>query len=95
MKESAWQLTQFGGKPFSSRWLIAASCEQLAKRQKVDPKTAYNNRNSDPEFAAQWQEALDLAADSLESEISASGSTELIPLASCMGREKRFPAERH
>jgi hypothetical protein len=45
--------------------IVRAACEEAG----VDPKTAYNNRNSDPEFAAQWQASLDLAADSLESEI--------------------------
>ncbi len=45
--------------------IVRAACEEVG----IDPKTAYNHRNSDPEFAAQWQAALDLAADSLESEI--------------------------
>ncbi len=45
--------------------IVRAACEEAG----VDPKTAYNNRNSDPEFAAQWQASLDLAADALESEI--------------------------
>lgn len=52
-------------KPFVAARLCHLPQQQIG----VDPKTAYNNRNSDPEFAAQWQASLDLAADSLESEI--------------------------
>ena len=45
--------------------IVRAACEEAG----IDPKTAYNHRNSDPEFAAQWQAGLDFAADLLESEI--------------------------
>ena len=39
-----------------------------AKAANVDPKTCYNNRTDDKDFAAEWQAALDLAADVLEAE---------------------------
>ena len=45
--------------------IVRVACEEAG----IEPKTAYNNRKSDPEFAAEWQAALDLAADSLEAEI--------------------------
>lgn len=52
-------------KCLSDQGVVRVACEEAH----VDPKTAYRNRKSDPEFAEQWQDALDLAADSLESEI--------------------------
>ncbi len=41
--------------------IVRVACDEAG----IDSKTAYNNRNSDPEFAEAWQSALDLAADSL------------------------------
>ena len=52
-------------KSLSDQGVVRVACEDAG----VDPTTAYNNRRSDPQFAAQWQESLDLAADALESEI--------------------------
>jgi hypothetical protein len=52
-------------KALADGGIVRAACEEAG----IDPKTAYNNRKSDPAFAQEWQDALDLAADSLESEI--------------------------
>ncbi|MEP6820246.1 MAG: hypothetical protein ABJA18_11980 [bacterium] len=45
--------------------IVRAAAEEAG----ISPKAAYNLRHSDPEFAADWQASLDLAADSLEGEI--------------------------
>src|SRR5687767_11860234 len=43
---------------------VTASC----KAAQIEPKTAYKARNNDPQFAEQWREALESAADLMELE---------------------------
>ncbi len=52
-------------KSLADQGVVRRGCEDAG----VGPTTAHNNLRSDPKFAAQWQESLDLAADALESEI--------------------------
>jgi hypothetical protein len=52
-------------KSLADGGIVRAAAEAVG----ISPKAAYNLRHSDPEFAAEWQASLDLAADSLESEI--------------------------
>jgi hypothetical protein len=52
-------------KSLSNCGIVRHACEEAG----VDIKTVYNKRKKDPDFAAEWQESLDLAADELEGEI--------------------------
>ncbi|MGI9068560.1 MAG: hypothetical protein ACR2HX_19430 [Pyrinomonadaceae bacterium] len=55
-------------KAFLASLAECGNVRAAAQAANVDPKTCYNNRKDDPEFAAEWQAALDLAADVLEEE---------------------------
>lgn len=50
---------------------VLAECgnvREACKAAEIDNKTAYNKRKVDREFASDWQDALDTAADVLEKE---------------------------
>jgi len=52
-------------KALASEGVVTYACE----RAKVSKMQVYRVRNSDPEFAKQWAEAIESAADALESEV--------------------------
>jgi hypothetical protein len=50
---------------------LAKTCNvsRAARLAKVGRKTAYEHRERDPKFAAEWDEALEIAVDALEYEM--------------------------
>jgi hypothetical protein len=62
-KSSRWRRAFL--KALAHEGVVTYACEQA----KISRRQAYRVKNEDPQFAQEWAEAIDEAADTLESEV--------------------------
>jgi hypothetical protein len=68
LKKGKTEMRELWGKAFLAALEETGSVSAAAKAAKISRVTVYAHKRDDPDFAKEWDEALDRAADTLEDE---------------------------